>query len=672
MPAKQFACVQVRVLSIFVAAVASGTHDLEDIDERALIVGNGASLMPGTIVGQGKYVLAEKIGDSGQGFCQAPNEMLLAPSNQEAHISSALVPRDGLTQAIAQDLPNLPKLPSPMPSFLPAVFRYSGLHMQRGAMLARDALRGYQCSQRLGRGSFGEVWRAVALDGSMREVVLKRFFVEQGEHVRQSGLREIFFGKRLRHHAHVSRFIEFFEWRSADVDANVGHTPSELWLVFHNEGYGLPHHLFSLTPGSMLVTLSSVWQKIKAQPLLGEKVIKHITYQLLNAISTAHEDNITHRDIKLSNVFVTDTWPPHVRLGDWGSALLVPPPQEFIHLYTPSGPTTNEETEGYQPPEVMFEEELLARIDISTASVWRDTAYDMWSLGVLLLNVVLGSHRVFEVENRRWLKVEHSLRHRGIQPSSLPQARQVQALFDLCVAPRGLQREGALDWLLEPEAAETSQLQAAAGCSASLRGVHDSDASARCPSSKQVASSEFCSDQEFSEILKSRDEMGIGLPSKAGRDLLLRLLDWSPETRISAKEALSHMWFDDGGELASQRPPAPIKHDSNGGVDTRNLKPLQLPSSSTQDNPTYPLDPQLPSNLVSSTGGSWSHEHGSSLGQSVEMINSGKNSAIVNCSQHHIPGTSVFTGLTTQHHGSESSLAVVNSSGKHNLSYKLF
>jgi len=41
----------------------------------------------------------------------------------------------------------------------------------------------------------------------MREVVLKRFFVEQGEHVRQIGLREIFFGKRLRHHAHVSRFI---------------------------------------------------------------------------------------------------------------------------------------------------------------------------------------------------------------------------------------------------------------------------------------------------------------------------------------------------------------------------------------------------------------------------------------------------------------------------------
>jgi len=661
MPAKQFACVQVRVLSIFVAAVASGTHDLEDIDERALIVGNGASLMPGTIVGQGKYVLAEKIGDSGQGFCQAPNEMLLAPSNQEAHISSALVPRDGLTQAIAQDLPNLPKLPSPMPSFLPAVFRYSGLHMQRGAMLARDALRGYQCSQRLGRGSFGEVWRAVALDGSMREVVLKRFFVEQGEHVRQSGLREIFFGKMLSHHGHVSRFIEFFEWRSADDDANIGNTPSELWLVFHNEGYSLPHHLFSLTPGSMLVTLSSVWQKIKAQPLLGEKVIKHIIYQLLYAISTAHENNITHRDIKLSNVFVTDTWPPHVRLGDWGSALVTPPPQEFIHMYTPSGPTGNEETEGYQPPEVMFGEELLSRIDISTASVWRDTSYDMWSLGVLLLNVVLGSHRVFEVENRRWLKMEHRLRHRGIQPSRLPQARQVQALFDLCVAPRGLRQEGALDWLLDAEPAHASQLPTAAWCSSSsLRGVHDSGASARCLSSKQSASSEFCSDQEFSDILKSRDVMGIGLPSKAGRDLLLRLLDWSPETRISAKEALSHMWFDDGGELAFQRTSVPIKHDSNGGVKTRNFKPLPMPDSSSQGNLAYPLDPQLPSNL------------GAPTGQSVGMINSGTNSAIVKCYKHHIPGTSASAELTTEFHGSESSLAVFNYSGTQNQSYNLF
>jgi len=170
----------VHVLSMFAAALASSSLDLEDVNEGALVVGHGASLIPGTVVGQGKYVLAEKIGDSGQGFCQSSNKMLLMPPSQEAHISSALVPRDGLTQAISQDLPNLPKLPSPMPSFLPAVFRYSGLYMHHSAMLARDALRGYQCSQRLGRGSFGEVWRAVALDGSMREVVLKRFFCRAG------------------------------------------------------------------------------------------------------------------------------------------------------------------------------------------------------------------------------------------------------------------------------------------------------------------------------------------------------------------------------------------------------------------------------------------------------------------------------------------------------------
>ena len=75
----------------------------------------------------------------------------------------------------------------------------------------------YNFGQRLGKGSFGEAsngrgtegasflrmfldwrwrwlfrqaWRAVTLDGSMKEVVLKRLFVEKGEHVRRSTIWE--------------------------------------------------------------------------------------------------------------------------------------------------------------------------------------------------------------------------------------------------------------------------------------------------------------------------------------------------------------------------------------------------------------------------------------------------------------------------------------------------
>ena len=50
-----------------------------------------------------------------------------------------------------------------------------------------------------------QAWRAVTLDGSMKEVVLKRLFVEKGEHVRRSGEREIYFGSILQHRHHIAR-----------------------------------------------------------------------------------------------------------------------------------------------------------------------------------------------------------------------------------------------------------------------------------------------------------------------------------------------------------------------------------------------------------------------------------------------------------------------------------
>lgn len=65
----------------------------------------------------------------------------------------------------------------------------------------------------------------------------------------------------------------------------------------------------------------------------------------------AHSANITHRDVKGSNVFVTDTWPPVVRLGDFGSALTSPPSEEVRKLYGAEGPSEDEETSEYTPPE---------------------------------------------------------------------------------------------------------------------------------------------------------------------------------------------------------------------------------------------------------------------------------------------------------------------------------
>ncbi|CAJ1327941.1 unnamed protein product, partial [Effrenium voratum] len=147
-----------------------------------------SELLPGTVVGQGRYVLAEKLCE----VCHLPSQpdgvFRALPSSQRLLLDDGqgqgqVVPYEGLAAAIASDLPGLPQ--SSQLVFLPAVHDYAVSHLQRHYLYHEAAWR-YNFGPRLGKGSFGEAWRAVTLDGSMKEVVLKRLFVEKGEHVRRS------------------------------------------------------------------------------------------------------------------------------------------------------------------------------------------------------------------------------------------------------------------------------------------------------------------------------------------------------------------------------------------------------------------------------------------------------------------------------------------------------
>jgi len=238
-------------------------------------------------------------------------------------------------------------------------------------------------------------------------------------------------------------------------------------------------------------------------------------------------------------VLVTDTWPPVVRLGDWGSALIWPAGDDVRALYADEGPTEDDETDGYRPPEAIFDTELLERVGMERAGAWRGVGYDLWSLGVLLLEISLGTRNVFIVDDRRWLRIQHNLKKNGVPASRLAQARQLQAMLDLCIAPRSTPRGASLGSFLHPSSADV-ELQAAAV--ASVAGL-DSDDSA----------GPWCTDHEFEEALRHHDVAGIGIPSKAGRDLLRKLLQWSPEDRLSARDALAHSWFSDGAELPPLR-----------------------------------------------------------------------------------------------------------------------
>ena len=100
--------------------------------------------------------------------------------------------------------------------------------------------------------------------------ILKRIFVERGEHVRLSGLREVFFGLRLRGQTQVARFVEYFEIvRAVPTSKTGGAAPGalgnqrELWLVFHDEGSSLHSFLYYTQPNSLLVQPSPFWQRMR-------------------------------------------------------------------------------------------------------------------------------------------------------------------------------------------------------------------------------------------------------------------------------------------------------------------------------------------------------------------------------------------------------------------------
>lgn len=492
-----------------------------------------SELLPGTVVGQGRYVLAEKLCE----VCRLPESTsqpqhlaLPLPSQRllldDGQWQGQVIPYEGLAAAIASDLPH----PQIRLQFLPAVHEYAVSHLQRH-QLYHDATFRYNFGQRLGKGSFGEAWRAVTLDGSMKEVVLKRLFVEKGEHVRRSGEREIYFGSILQHRHHIARFLESFEEVSLPED---GRRQVELWLVFENEGFSLTHFLFKTQPGSQVVERSTFWWLVKQGLPWGGQVIKNFAYQLLQGLAVAHAANITHRDVKGSNVFVTDTWPPIVRLGDFGSALKAPPTEDVRKLYGPEGPTEDDETSEYKPPEAgLFDEMLLRRVGLAASpDHWHNRSYDMWSLGVLLLELVLGTRDLYHVDDRRWLKEEFQLGKEHIPEERIGQGRMLLALLDLCLGPNAAPTAPLL-WFLKSE-----------------------------PELSVPAGGQKCSGAEFAERLRQQDAAGVGLPNAAGRDLLRRLLQWDPNERIQAQDALKHPWFDDGVDL----PPLRVFKSAGGGL----------------------------------------------------------------------------------------------------------
>lgn len=209
----------------------------------------------------------------------------------------------------------------------------------------------------------------------------------------------------------------------------------------------------------------------------GQDLMKQIIESVLKGLSTIHSKNVTHRDLKPSNILVGSKSSPHISICDFGSSI---DEYSLKYLYD-DDPNQTEETLDYAPPEVLFGNKPYDEENPHT--------YDLWSMGVMILEMILGTSVVFEIDGRSKAILERNLIHKTA--AQRQRAYFFQALAEYCF----------------------------------YRTFNSP-----CPVEKTM------------KAIRRRDPLN-NFDDKWLVLLLRRLLEFSPVTRISAKMALTHAYF---------------------------------------------------------------------------------------------------------------------------------
>jgi len=306
--------------------------------------------------------------------------------------------------------------------------------------------------ERLDHGGQGEVWRGVDPNGSA--CILKRLFAGAAKLV--SGQREVHFGERLADVHGVARFRTSF-WRGPDF-----------FLVFDDHGRSLHRLLYSAattgeatSSGVSSVSVSKFWTWLRRTDQ-GQSVFRDIIRQAALALASIAERGVTHRDVKPGNILISFAGAdePVVHICDFGSAFAAGtafPEQGVADL-----------TVDYAAPEVLR----------GTATS-PHPSMDVWSLGVVVLEVLFGSPFVFAVPARRAAL---------LQQKAHGDQELMARLYD-----------------------------------AALDELHLDSA------------------DEFRKVLIERDPLHLG--GNGAEELLRSMLQIDPSRRVSAREVAAHAWL---------------------------------------------------------------------------------------------------------------------------------
>jgi len=206
----------------------------------------------------------------------------------------------------------------------------------------QHVLRKYEVGQRVGKGAYGIVWKAVDKK-TRRTVALKKIFdAFQNSTDAQRTFREIMFLQELNanHHENIIRLLNVLK---ADND-------KDIYLVFEY----------------MEINAHAV---IRAN-ILEEVHKKYILYQIIKALKYMHTGDLLHRDLKPSNVLLNSDC--HVKLCDFGLARSV----ADIGDDEKNVLTDYVATRWYRAPEILLGSNNYTK------------GVDMWSIGCILAELI--------------------------------------------------------------------------------------------------------------------------------------------------------------------------------------------------------------------------------------------------------------------------------------------
>ncbi|EAR90208.2 extracellular response kinase (macronuclear) [Tetrahymena thermophila SB210] len=203
-------------------------------------------------------------------------------------------------------------------------------------------MRKFEIIQKIGKGAYGIVWKAI--DRKLRQVVAvkKVFDAFHNPTDAQRTFREVMFLQELNGHENIVKLLNIIK----------AENNKDLYLVFD----------------FMETDLHAV---IRAD-ILEEIHKKYVMYQILKALKYMHSGDLIHRDLKPSNILLNSEC--HVKLADFGLARSVAQKEDDA----PPVLTEYVATRWYRAPEILL------------GSTKYTKAVDMWSVGCILGELIIG------------------------------------------------------------------------------------------------------------------------------------------------------------------------------------------------------------------------------------------------------------------------------------------